>query len=118
MNTKTNETRCINANALLEHVKDLPTWSDVEGMRDKPMKYPEGMFDCEDIINSIDNASTIDVTSKAELAAEMFKDIESIMHALTREYRVVADHQNADILSYATNILLDNLKKKYLEEKR
>lgn len=52
--------RIIDADALLEHVKDLPTWwADGGGIYGKEMKYPDGMFDCEDIVSSIENAPTI-----------------------------------------------------------
>lgn len=34
---------------LLLHIKDLPTWwADAGGVYGRSMKYPEGMFDCED----------------------------------------------------------------------
>ena len=52
----------IDADKLKEHIKDLPTWwADDGGVYGHSMKYPEGMFDCEDIINSIDNQPTADV---------------------------------------------------------
>lgn len=55
------EQRLIDANALAEHIKDLPTWwADNGGFYGGAMKYPEGMFDPEDIISSIDNAPTVD----------------------------------------------------------
>ena len=54
--------RYIDADRLKEHIKDLPTWwADGGGVYGQSMKYPEGMFDCEDIINSIDNQPTADV---------------------------------------------------------
>jgi hypothetical protein len=47
---------------LLEHIKDLPTWwADSGGVFGKAMKYPDGMFDCDDVINSIENTPTADV---------------------------------------------------------
>jgi|GEM_PF-1028432 len=53
------EKRLIDANALAEHIKDLPTWwaddGDVYGVR-----YPDGMFECEDVISSIEDAPTVD----------------------------------------------------------
>ena len=53
--------RLIDANALTEHIKDLPTWwADDGGFYGGAMKYPEGMFDTEDIISSIENAPTVD----------------------------------------------------------
>ena len=51
--------RPIDADALLEHVKDLPTWwGDAGGVYGPPMKYPQGMFDVDDIVSSIENAPT------------------------------------------------------------
>lgn len=55
------EKRLIEANALAEHIKDLPTWwADDGGFYGGAMKYPEGMFIPEDIISSIKNAPTVD----------------------------------------------------------
>lgn len=52
--------RPIDADALLVHVKDLPTWwGDAGGTYGPPMKYPQGMFDVEDVISSIENTPTI-----------------------------------------------------------
>lgn len=52
--------RPIDANALLEHIKDLPTWwADGGGVYGQAMKYPEGMFDVEDVVSSIENAPTL-----------------------------------------------------------
>lgn len=52
--------RPIDANALLEHIKDLPTWwADGGGVYGQAMKYPEGMFDVEDVVASIENAPTL-----------------------------------------------------------
>ena len=53
--------KLISANILLEHVKDIPTWwADEGGYYGGAMKYPEGMFECDDIINSIKNALAVD----------------------------------------------------------
>ena len=50
----------IDREKILEHIKDLPTWwADDKGMYAK--KYPDGMFDCEDVIASIENAPAADV---------------------------------------------------------
>lgn len=47
----------ISRSALIEHIKDVPTWL----VHDKnPRKYPVGMYDPEDIISSIENAPTIE----------------------------------------------------------
>ena len=52
----------IECEALIEHMKDLPTWwADSGGVYGQAMKYPEGMFDCDDVINSVDNAPAADV---------------------------------------------------------
>ena len=55
------EQRLIDANALAEHIKDLPTWwADDGGYYGGAMKYPEGLFDPEDVLSSIANAPTVD----------------------------------------------------------
>ena len=47
----------INREALLAHIKDLPTWwADAGGVYGSSMKYPEGMFDCEDVVSLVENA--------------------------------------------------------------
>lgn len=52
--------RLIDADALLEHIKGLPTWwADGGGVYGQAMKYPEGMFDVEDVVSSIENAPTL-----------------------------------------------------------
>ena len=52
----------IDRDALLTHIKDLPTyWADAGGVYGRSMKYPEGMFDCEDVVSSIENAPSVDV---------------------------------------------------------
>ena len=53
--------RYIDADKLIKHIKDLPTWKEMLGVGWKSTRYPSGMFDCEDIINSIDNQPTADV---------------------------------------------------------
>ncbi len=55
-------TEYIKREALIEHIRDLPTcWADGGGVYGQAMKYPEGMFDCDDVINSVDNAPAADV---------------------------------------------------------
>lgn len=50
----------IDREKLLEHIKDVPTWEiDDKGVHDT--KYPKGMFDCEDVVSSIENAPAADV---------------------------------------------------------
>ena len=52
----------IERRSLLLHIKDLPTWwADAGGVYGRSMKYPEGMFDCEDVVNSIENAPSVEV---------------------------------------------------------
>lgn len=53
--------KLIDGGKLLEHIKDLPTWwADAGGVYGESMKYPSGMFDCEDVVGSIENALTVD----------------------------------------------------------
>lgn len=53
----------IEREALLAHIKNLPIWwADAGGVYGRSMKYPEGMFDCEDVVSSVENALTVDVT--------------------------------------------------------
>ena len=50
----------IDRGKMLEHIKDVPTWEiDDKGVHDT--KYPKGMFDCEDVVSSIENAPAVDV---------------------------------------------------------
>lgn len=54
----------IEREALIEHIKDLPTWDYIakaDGVYEKSTKYPEGNFNCDDVINSINNAPAADV---------------------------------------------------------
>ena len=52
----------IDREELIAHIKDLPTWwADAGGVYGRSMKYPEGMFDCEDVISSVENAPPADV---------------------------------------------------------
>lgn len=52
--------RMIDADALIEHIKGLPTWwADGGGVYGQAMKYPEGMFDVDDVVASIENAPTL-----------------------------------------------------------
>ena len=52
----------IEREALIAHIKDLPTWwADAGGVYGRSMKYPEGMFDCEDVVSSVENAPAADV---------------------------------------------------------
>lgn len=52
----------IEREALIVHIKNLPTWwADAGGVYGRSMKYPEGMFDCEDIVSSVENAPAADV---------------------------------------------------------
>ena len=50
----------IDRGKILEHIKDVPTWEiDDKGVHDT--KYPKGMFDCEAVVSSIENAPAADV---------------------------------------------------------
>lgn len=52
----------IEREALIAHIKNLPTWwADAGGVYGRSMKYPDGMFDCEDVISSVENAPAADV---------------------------------------------------------
>lgn len=52
----------IEREALLAHIKDLPTWrADAGVVYGRSMKYPEGMFDCKDVVSSVENATAADV---------------------------------------------------------
>ena len=53
--------RLIDADALSEHIKGLPTWfEDGGGMWSCLDGYPKGLFYPEDIISSIENAPIVD----------------------------------------------------------
>ena len=55
-------TKYIDADTLIKRVKDLPTWwADGGGYYGGAMKYPEGMFEPEDVISIIENAPAADV---------------------------------------------------------
>lgn len=52
----------IERDALLAHIKDLPTWwADAGGYYGGAQKLPDGLFEPEDIIASIENAPAADV---------------------------------------------------------
>ena len=80
--------RLIDANALLEHIKGLPTWwADGGGVYGQAMKYPEGMFDVEDVVSSIENAPTLtqpnepltlEVLAKSQLLQMLGEKVEVI----------------------------------------
>lgn len=52
--------RLIDADALMKHIKDVPTWQDCDEYYWVATKYPHGMYDPEDIVSSIENTPTID----------------------------------------------------------
>ena len=52
--------RCIDADALIEHIKDVPTWWMNEQVGFLARKYPDGLYDPNDVISSIENAPTIE----------------------------------------------------------
>ncbi len=52
----------IERETLLAHIKDLPTWrADAGGYYGGAQKLPDGLFEPEDIIASIENAPAADV---------------------------------------------------------
>ena len=66
--------RYIDAEKLVEHIKDLPTWwADDGGVYGVSMKYPEGMYDCEDIISSIENEKIEQDTIKLKKVSGKWK---------------------------------------------
>lgn len=55
-------TEYIEREALLAHIEDLPTWwADAGGYYGGAQKLPDGLFEPEDIIASIENAPAADV---------------------------------------------------------
>lgn len=48
----------IDKEKLIQHIKDVPTWLSDDST---PFKYPDGMYDVNDVINSIENAPDEDV---------------------------------------------------------
>ena len=69
--------RLVDGDKLLEHIKDLPTWwADAGGVYGESMKYPSGMFDCEDVVGSIENALTVDavVVTRCKDCANSYED--------------------------------------------
>lgn len=55
--------KLIKMDATIEYIKDIPTWwSDGNGTYSKATKYPDGMFDVDDIVNAIMGAPTVDAT--------------------------------------------------------
>lgn len=52
--------RLIDADALKEHIADVPTWTQMREGEWRPKKYPAGMYDPEDVMSSIEIAPTID----------------------------------------------------------
>lgn len=48
----------IDKEKLIQHMKDVPTWLSDDST---PFKYPDGMYDVNDVINSIENAPDEDV---------------------------------------------------------
>ena len=73
----------IEREALIEHIKDLPTWDYIaksDGVYEKSTKYPEGNFDCDDVINSINNAPAADVVEVVRCKeCRMFVDNKSAL---------------------------------------
>lgn len=55
--------------------------------------------------------------AKAEVAREIFEEIEKIMDTLIYDYKKVSRYQDGDTVWYVKDFLLAELKKKYMEEK-
>ena len=64
---KSDMARYIDVDALLKYIKDIPTWYEEFGIGWHATKYPNGSYDCEDIINSILNARAADVVPRSEV---------------------------------------------------
>jgi hypothetical protein len=66
--------RYADVDKLLEYIKDLPTWwADAGGVCGHSMRYPDGMFDVNDVVNSIDGFEGIIISD----------DINPIIEALS-----------------------------------
>jgi hypothetical protein len=65
--------RYADVDKLLEHIKDLPTWwADAGGVYGSSMKYPDGMFDVNDVVNSIDGFEGIIISDDINSIIEAF----------------------------------------------
>ena len=97
----------IEREALIAHIKDLPTWwADAGGVYGRSMKYPEGMFDCEDIISSVENAPPADV--KPVVHGRWIYKGDSDMWVCSRCGRSVnADPEGIDLYCYHCGAQMD-----------
>lgn len=51
----------IDKESLLERIKDLDTWSECKYGGFTLREYPFGMFDCDDVVNTIESSPAADV---------------------------------------------------------
>lgn len=59
--------RLIDADALMEHLKDIPTWwANGDGAWSSPQKYPDALFYPEDIISAIECAPTVEAIAQMQ----------------------------------------------------
>lgn len=78
----------IDRESIIAHMKDLPTWwADAGGTYGKPMKYPDGMFDCDDVINSLESAPAADVAPVRHGHIVTTTDRGAVMHQSCSECR-------------------------------
>ena len=96
--------RLIDPNALVEHIKDLPTWWADDGgvYPGGSMKYPDGMYYPEDIISSIDNAPTVDaIVSPVKIGQVLWCNIPHSEFPLEcRVYCICREERNGLALDY------------------
>lgn len=96
--------KLIDGGKLLKHIKDLPTWwADAGGVYGESMKYPSGMFDCEDVVGSIENALTVDA-----VVVTRCKDCKHFNHKRMEceNEAISTDHEGG--AQYSLNFWLDD----------
>ena len=71
--------RYIDADALIEHIKDVPTWWFNEIVGFVSRKYPEGLYDPNDVISSIENAPTIEARPVVRGIEEWHEDYGDVL---------------------------------------
>ena len=79
--------RYIDADKLIEHIKDLPTWLKEEGWWHS-IHYPDGHYDCEDVINSIENAPAADVEEVKHGEWELKSEIRRFLEEVDEDFYV------------------------------
>ena len=78
-----------------KHIKDLPTWTFVakaDGAYEKATKYPEGMFDCDDVIASIENAPAADVVEVVRCKNCKHRDKSGLCQAEGQKLTIAKDN--------------------------